>query len=163
MDIDENSEEPLIDSDENTESDGDSELSDITSNSDNEAEEEEQSESQLDSEEVRHRLRKLSSHNSSYIRRKSVGAIIPNWPDRNVDAFKRGKEARLRIPQMSLNPSMSPLHQRKSFYESPVDYNHFLSALAMQALCTLHLDPLSFSSDDLVHLTLEIFLEVNMD
>mmetsp|Transcript_76036 Transcript_76036/g.204012 ORF Transcript_76036/g.204012 Transcript_76036/m.204012 type:complete len:515 (+) Transcript_76036:88-1632(+) len=56
-------------------------------------------------------------------RRKSISTpSIPNWPQKNIAQFNRGKEL----------------------------------------LSTLNIDPLSFSSDDLVHLTLEIFNELNM-
>ena len=76
--------------DANTESETDAELSDIPSNSDNETDED-PAENLLDSDEVRYKLKKLAGHGGTYIRRKSVGTIIPNWPALNVEAFKRGK------------------------------------------------------------------------
>ena len=75
-----------------TDSETEAELSDIPSNDSANETDEEQPENQLDSDEVRFKLKKLAGHGGTYIRRKSVVDLIPNWPTRNEEAFKRGKE-----------------------------------------------------------------------
>ena len=105
--MDENITDSALDCDRNTESETEAELSDIPSNSDDDTEEE-HSENQLDSEEVRYKLKKLSGPSATYARRKSVGTVIPNWLARNHEAFKRGKEVcdPLRdLPALSFCPS----------------------------------------------------------
>ena len=88
-----------------------------------------------------------SNFASSRLRRRSSGQVIPLWPTRSDENFARGKQV--------LRPAVLRLVFSSKAY-SPLTW------FMLQALNTLTMDPLSFTSDDLVHLTLEIFLEVSI-
>lgn len=93
--LSENCGDTEIDIDGNINSDSEGQLSDESlplSHSDDESDEN-PSENMLDSDEIRYKLQHLQPGKSGvHLRRKSTTTVIPNWPARNAEAFKRGKE-----------------------------------------------------------------------
>jgi hypothetical protein len=86
-----------LDFDDIVDSDSEAHLSDGSLPSSNSEDESDgnQSDDLLDSDEIRSKLHNLQSgQGGTHVRRSSIPTVIPNWPSRDEEAFKRGKEVR---------------------------------------------------------------------